>query len=608
MTRRQVDGVRRTGGHIGVGGGHVRAPHQPGRRSPTPHPRGDPQPGAPRRRHMGGARRHRAVPLGESGRLRLPGAAPTPPHRTAGGGLGAGPQRLPGNGRHPKSSCECSPNAPPRSKPTSPHGAARRPPRPGCKPTRRPAWPPGRHKDRRLTPAMLPARWDLEAAAVGLPTGQACSAASARRPAAGTARRLDRELFDRLVDPEIGLCAHDSRFSEAQVVEAVAARGRNVTVDRHHRPHPPLPAIRTGRTPVQPRPRRAGPRANGRPSPTATSRTTSSTTSRTSQRTTAGRRPHRGQRRHRRRPKLGRRPDRSSTALCRARPSAAGADRPRRARQDHHPGRRRRRRPAAGRPVLAVSTTNQAVDQLRQAGIPAVTVARFALDRTQLDPGTVVICRRVLPAAHPGSRHRPRRRRRLPTGRSGWSAIPTKPNRSAPADSPTGYRSEIRRRTARCRRRANRKPPPGRPRRATSPGRLPRAGDIATARPAQTTTAGSTTTRQRRRPRGHGRRRRGRHGRPRPERVAALAVTHADCEALADRIRAQLTEGAIAGPDLEGPGWAAPRRYQAGDRILLHAHSALPRRRQPAHQRHHRHRPRRQSRRPHRPPRRPDQP
>ena len=45
----------------------------------------------------------------------------------------------------------------------------------------------------------------------------------------------------------------------------------------------------------------------------------------------------------------------------------------------------------AGRPVLAVSTTNQAVGQLRQVGIPATTVARFALDHDELPPGCVVI-------------------------------------------------------------------------------------------------------------------------------------------------------------------------------------------------------------------------
>ena len=45
----------------------------------------------------------------------------------------------------------------------------------------------------------------------------------------------------------------------------------------------------------------------------------------------------------------------------------------------------------AGHPVLAVSTTNQAVDQLRQVGIPAITVARFGLDGLALPPGTVVV-------------------------------------------------------------------------------------------------------------------------------------------------------------------------------------------------------------------------
>lgn len=61
-----------------------------------------------------------------------------------------------------------------------------------------------------------------------------------------------------------------------------------------------------------------------------------------------------------------------------------------------------------------------------------------------------------------------------------------------------------------------------------------------------------------------------------PGRVAALAVSHADCEALADRIRADLVDqGLITGPGMEGPGWSGPRRYQAGDRILLHAHASL---------------------------------
>jgi hypothetical protein len=56
------------------------------------------------------------------------------------------------------------------------------------------------------------------------------------------------------------------------------------------------------------------------------------------------------------------------------------------------------------------------------------------------------------------------------------------------------------------------------------------------------------------------------------ENVAALAVTHADCEDLTDRVRTlRAQQGAITGPAIEGPGWSRPRTYQAGDRILLHS-------------------------------------
>jgi hypothetical protein len=61
-----------------------------------------------------------------------------------------------------------------------------------------------------------------------------------------------------------------------------------------------------------------------------------------------------------------------------------------------------------------------------------------------------------------------------------------------------------------------------------------------------------------------------RHGR---DQVAVLAVTHADCEDLADRIRGALAaRGELRGPTLSGPSWSGePRRYAAGDRILVHA-------------------------------------
>lgn len=50
---------------------------------------------------------------------------------------------------------------------------------------------------------------------------------------------------------------------------------------------------------------------------------------------------------------------------------------------------------AAGRPVLGAATTNRAVAELRDVGIPAVTIARLALDMADrplgLAPDTVII-------------------------------------------------------------------------------------------------------------------------------------------------------------------------------------------------------------------------
>ncbi|HET9444219.1 MAG TPA: AAA family ATPase, partial [Acidimicrobiales bacterium] len=55
--------------------------------------------------------------------------------------------------------------------------------------------------------------------------------------------------------------------------------------------------------------------------------------------------------------------------------------------------------------------------------------------------------------------------------------------------------------------------------------------------------------------------------------VAVLAVSHADCEDLADRIRSRaVAAGEISGPSLSGPAWGAgpDRTYARGDRVLLH--------------------------------------
>ena len=59
-----------------------------------------------------------------------------------------------------------------------------------------------------------------------------------------------------------------------------------------------------------------------------------------------------------------------------------------------------------------------------------------------------------------------------------------------------------------------------------------------------------------------------RHG---AETSVALTVSHAQAEDLADRVRRRLTDaGQLTGPTITGPGWTTDRRYQAGDRVLLH--------------------------------------
>ena len=92
---------------------------------------------------------------------------------------------------------------------------------------------------------------------------------------------------------------------------------------------------------------------------------------------------------------------------------------------------------AAGRPVLAVASTNQAVEQLRAAGLPATTIARFALQGTTLEPGTTVICDEVSQLPTREADVLLAAVASADTDRSGSSAIPSRPSRSAPAAWPT---------------------------------------------------------------------------------------------------------------------------------------------------------------------------
>jgi ATP-dependent exoDNAse (exonuclease V) alpha subunit len=225
----------------------------------------------------------------------------------------------------------------------------------------------------------------------------------------------------------------------------------------------------------------------------------------------------------------------------------------------------------AGHPIVGLAATNQAAGELRQAGIPAMTIARFALDSTALPPGAVVVLDEVSQvattdaeivlaavAATPdaclwclGDPHQAQAVRagglgaelaRL--GQEGWIPVPalTENRRQlepGERQALAHYRAGLVA-TSQALRNAH-----GWEHDLGSPDATREAladavvADIAT------------------------------HG---PAGVVALAISHADCEDLADRIRTRLrTGGQLRGPELAGPAWGSgERRYAAGDRILVH--------------------------------------
>ncbi len=444
-----------------------------------------------------------------------------------------------------------------------------------------------RAKDRRMTAEWLRGRWEREAAEVGLARGRGLE----RRVAeAGRGRRRALsaadlgELLKMLVDPEVGLCARDSRFGEAQAIERVAAFGGGTLTSeqiqrvtsaflRSDRVVRLIDRDPSGRTPP-----RWSTRAHRRLEDRVLAnldvlrgRTMVPLPGTVVDRGLGGH----GQ--------LGEDQAEAVRVLAgpgpavRALVAPAGHGKTTAVRAAAEVVR------AADRPVVALATTNQAVGELRRAGLEAATVARFALDGCQLEADTVVILDELS---------------QLPTveadlvlsavagceGGQLWlvgDPLQAQPVRAgglgplvadlvAAGHIPVATLTVNRRQTEEAERAA-----------------LSRYRDGDTAASQQLRRAAGLE-----------------HEAASPERarqamadavvdavdhigapqVAALAVTHADCEDLADRIRRRLVErGVIRGPALDGPGWAGSRSYQTGDRILLHGHLDLPDRPRSAH-------------------------
>jgi ATP-dependent exoDNAse (exonuclease V) alpha subunit len=227
---------------------------------------------------------------------------------------------------------------------------------------------------------------------------------------------------------------------------------------------------------------------------------------------------------------------------------------------------------ADGRNVIAVATTAKAVAELGEAGLPAMTVARFRREYTDrpLPPGSVVVLDEVSQTST----------RDAHTVLVAVAACPSAQvwvlgdARQAPAVQAGGIAAELDRRAEAgtvpvARLTVNRRQRDRADRHALA--RL-RAGDA----------HGSQALRGE-----HGWEHQGADpGRTRqamadavagdllahgPASTAALVVSHGQAEDLADRIRARLgAAGWLSGPVVTGPGWTADRDYQAGDRILCH--------------------------------------
>jgi hypothetical protein len=427
-------------------------------------------------------------------------------------------------------------------------------------------------KDGSLTPELLRERWQTEADQIGLPTGHALEAQVCNRVLPELRPGLEwDETIEGLVDPEEGLCAHRARFNEAQAVERVAALGAGrLDVDAIEgltsaflNTDDAVPLVdRTGRrsalfstrdhlllegrvldhldhlaaTPV------AGLDAAVVEGAIAAEA-----------------------------PGLGADQADAVRALCESGPAIRSLIAPAGFGKTTTVHAAAMAGTTAGHPVIGLAATNQAAGELRQAGVPAMTIARFALDGAILPPGAVVILDEISQvatadaetvlaavAATPGARlwclGDPHQAQAVRAGGLGTELARLGDEGGIPAPRLTENRRQLEaaERKALASYRAGHI--------ALSQAIRSQHGwehDLGSPHATREALADAVAADV------------AIHG---PAGVVALAVAHADCEDLADRIRRRLQDaGHIHGPELVGPAWLqGERRYAAGDRILIH--------------------------------------
>jgi len=427
-------------------------------------------------------------------------------------------------------------------------------------------------KDGSLTPEVLRERWQSEADVVGMPTGHALEAQVCGLTISELRPRVEwDDVVDALVEPDEGLCARQARFNEAHVVERVAALGAGrLTVEALEdyaaafldSEHAVLLADRTDRT--SPRYSTVNhllleervldlldqlSQAAIEPVPARVIEDTITAEA----------------------PGLGTDQARAVRALCSSRQALCSLIAPAGFGKTTTIHAAAVAAGAAGHPIVGLAATNQAAGELRNVGIPAITIARFALDGATLPTGVIVVLDEVSQVATsdaeivlaavattPGAAlwclGDPLQAQAVRAGGLGAELARLGDTGQIPAPELTENRRQLEpgERQALARYRVGLV--------ATSQAIRKHHGwehDLGSPLATREALADAVVADV------------ARHG---PAGVVALAVSHADCEDLADRVRSRLrAAGHIHGPELAGPAWGTGERlYAAGDRLLVH--------------------------------------
>ena len=446
-------------------------------------------------------------------------------------------------------------------------------------------------KDKTLTPERLRDRWAAEANAAGLEPGRGVDALVVGRQLAAQPGRTpgrerewprererelgEAEMFAALVDPHTGLCANDSRFGEAHVVERVAAMsaGRYTTAEIVELSRRFLGTDLVVRL-VPDEARRRPPEWSTVELRGVEDRLVARLEELAARHLSAIPMREVGAAIVAEDKTLGKDQVEAVRMLCGAGPSVRALVAPAgygKTTALHAAATAAR---AAGHPVVALAPTHKAVAELRAAGLDAHTIARFrvGLADAPLAAGAVVIVDETSQVATRDAAAIAEAVAATAGAQVWWVGDA----RQAQAVAAAGLATHLEVLAAEGRipaagLRENRRQHHPAERKALA---RYRAGDVDASHEIRTDhgwehqAAAPADTRQ-----GLASAATVDADRLGAEHVAVLAVSHADCEDLADRIRALRAErGELRGPTLTGPAWGSdPRTYAAGDRVLVHA-------------------------------------